>query len=251
MNGPWAKLSSKLIDTHCHLHHYSDPEISMKLTNQAGIKTHMVTVRPDEFLQWQDIRNSFQFITPCLGLFPLYVDESEEQLQQFFTLLKKTRFIGEVGLDYTADELHRTLQRKFLQKLISNCHELGDRILSVHSRRSAEDIFKIIGESFNGKVIMHWYSGSIELAQNAPDNFYFSINTAMLKSRNGKELINHLKPEQILTETDGPYIKINDQPALPSDIKNVIQSLSLKWHCSLEECLNIIQQNYDKCLKTK
>ena len=93
---------------------------------------------------------------------------------------------------------------------------------------------------------MHWYSGPSELIQTAPPNIYFSINTAMLRSRKGKEVLKALKPEQVLTETDGPYVKINSFAAHPEDIKIVIQSLSQKWSKSIEEVLNIIKDNHDK-----
>ena len=70
----------------------------------------------------------------------------------------------------------------------------------------------------------------------------------MIKSRNGKEIIKVLKPEQVLTETDGPYVLINGHPSYPWDIKNVIQTLSVRWGKPIEEVLDIISANYQRAV---
>ena len=93
---------------------------------------------------------------------------------------------------------------------------------------------------------MHWFSGDPELVKSSPDNVFYSVNTAMLRSRQGKKIIRTLSPGQVLTETDGPYVKINDTPAVPGDIRSVINALKEIWDMSLEETVDTISSNYHR-----
>ena len=245
MSGLWAKLEYKLIDTHCHVLDYQSQDFIQTL-NKQRITTHAVTTTLAEYKALYPLLESCEYIVPSLGLFPLKVKSELEHLEQFLELIPKTKLVGEIGLDYTAPEEERELQRQVLKKIINKCNEENGKVLSLHSRGSAEDVLKIIGKKFNGSAIMHWYSGPVDFIQTAAPNIFFSINTAMLRSRKGKEILKVLKPEQVLTETDGPYVKINSEPAHPQDIKIVIQSLSQKWGKSIEEILDIIYENYTK-----
>ena len=70
----------------------------------------------------------------------------------------------------------------------------------------------------------------------------------MLKSRRGKEILKALRPDQVLTETDGPYVKINNKAATPIDIRNVVNSLSSLWEKSIQETLEILETNYQRAI---
>jgi TatD DNase family protein len=64
----------------------------------------------------------------------------------------------------------------------------------------------MVGDNFPGKVILHWYSGSLrELEIALSFGFYFSVNYNMTQSANGRNIINALPKEKILLETDGPF----------------------------------------------
>jgi TatD DNase family protein len=232
--GIWQKLTCRLIDTHCHLHHYDNPEKLIASVKEQGIKVHLVTVHPSEYTECLKLTADCENIHVSLGMFPLYIDKYSEEMDFFTKVLPDCKFIGEIGLDYTVEEREREAQRLLFKEIISKCDELGGKVLSVHSRRSADDVFKIIGDDFNGTVIMHWYSGSAELVKNAPENVYFSVNPAMLKSRQGKEVLAALPRNKVLTETDGPYIKLNEKPAVPADISITVNALSTRWGCSIE-----------------
>ena len=245
MPGVWDKLLHKIVDTHCHVHHYPEPLQVAEEIQRTGMNVHCVTVKPSEFQDCQKLLQNFENIIPCLGLFPLNVKEEYKNLKYFLEELKNTPYIGEIGLDYSiSDEAELKLQREVFSTIIRECNSLGGKILSIHSRRSAEDVLKTIGQNFNGTAIMHWFSGEEKLVTNTPENVFFSINTAMLKSRQGKKVLRALRPEQVLTETDGPYVQINQKPAFPSNIINVVNALSCLWNKSIEDTMEIISKNY-------
>lgn len=247
MSGVWEKLEHKLIDTHCHILDYSDKNIFAKL-NQKKITVHGVTTTLDEFKAVKELVKNYPNIHPYLGIFPLKVRDEIDSLEEILELIETEKFIGEIGLDYTVKEDERQQQRLVLKEIINKCNNAGKKVLSLHSRGSSQDVLKFIGSDFNGSAIMHWFSGDPELVKKTPKNVFFSLNTAMIKSRNGKEIIKVLKPEQVLTETDGPYVLINGHPSYPWDIKNVIQTLSVRWGKPIEEVLDIISANYQRAV---
>jgi TatD DNase family protein len=251
MSGIWDKLTDRLIDTHCHIHHYENPQKLIEKLNAQKIRVHLVTVKPQEYAECLVLTENSPLITPCIGMFPLLVKECQDMMPLFWEHLEKTKYVGEIGLDYSVrDAAELSLQKSVFEQIVNKCHEIGGKVLSIHSRRSAEDVLSIIGNSFNGTAIMHWYSGPVDLAIAAPDNVFFSINTAMLKSRQGKLIIRNVPREKILTETDGPYVKLDNKAVEPEDIRNVVNALSVHWRCTIEEALEIVTQNYQRALKS-
>ena len=74
-------------------------------------------------------------------------------------------------------------------------------------------------------------------------DFYFSINSAMIKTRRGRKLISEIPKELILTETDFPYIN-------NSSIDKVQEYLSTTWNISKDKVDGIIDSNFKKLLNT-
>jgi Tat protein secretion system quality control protein TatD with DNase activity len=58
------------------------------------------------------------------------------------------------------------------------------------------------------------------------------------------DLIKHIPQTSILTETDGPFVKINRQPAMPSNVEIVLIWLAEKWGISLDEVAQRIDDNF-------
>lgn len=55
-------------------------------------------------------------------------------------------------------------------------------------------------------VIFHWYSGELSLVPDILDaGYYFSINEAMVSTLKGKNIIDNLPSDRMLTETDSPF----------------------------------------------
>lgn len=93
----------------------------------------------------------------------------------------------------------------------------------MHSRRAAKDVIEVIGESFRGRVILHWYQDSFrELERALERGFYFSVNEAMLfRSERSRGVVARIPYDRLLTETDG-----TDRRAVePCDIPRVLAHL--------------------------
>ena len=248
MSKVWDKLSRDIVDTHCHILDYPSPRELAQELDLKKISVHAVTTELEEFLKLKVLLKDFPTLKASLGLFPLKATQEIYQLEKYLELIPNLTYIGEIGLDFTASDEEQALQKKILLSILKECAKTNDKVLSLHSRRAGKETLELVSKHYKGPAIMHWYSGPIEDALNAPRSIYFSVNTAMIKSRSGKELLKALKPEQILTETDGPYVKTGKTPSRPEDIRVVVESLANKWGKSVEETMNLLKQNHQKVI---
>ena len=70
----------------------------------------------------------------------------------------------------------------------------------------------------------------------------------MVISKKGQAIIEHIPKENILTETDGPYLQIKGRPAQPKDISLVIEYLANLWSVSQSEVENQVESNYKEII---
>jgi TatD DNase family protein len=239
---------SGYVDAHCHIDLFPNPGAIVSEAERSGIHTIAVTNVPSVFSHTQKLCQGTTHVHAALGLHPELIRTHGKQIEQFLSLLPSTRFVGEVGLDYvTTDRDERKTQADIFGKILEGCARLGDRILTIHSRRSAADVISLVGDRFPGKTILHWFSGTTKELQKAISfGFWFSVNPAMLRSKNGRAVIAAIPRDRLLTETDGPFVEIGSRPATPVDVRDVVSGVAEIWACSGEEARRIIAQNCDR-----
>jgi TatD DNase family protein len=187
-------------------------------------------------------------VRPALGLHPELVHSHKHELEAFRAHLSQTRYVGEVGLDYsTLDQGIRSAQRYVLSTIAKWVDESGDKVLTVHSRRAASDVISILS-GLNAKVILHWFTGTKkELDRAADSGFFFSVNSAMLNSEAGRALVLQMPRQQVLTETDGPFVHDGTEPATPITVKAIVLNLGALWKASPGEVQAATLKNF-RCL---
>ena len=239
----------RFIDTHCHIDLYQDPKGTLKKAEDHGVGVIAVTNTPSVFEHTTTLTADTRHAQAALGLHPELVEERASELGLMWRLFDRTRFIGEVGLDYTdSRQAIRHRQREIFGKILERCETSANKVLTVHSRRAAADVVSAIGDRFRGTVILHWYSGSKKVLEQAIENgLYFSINSAMLKSKRGEEIIRVIPQDRVLTETDGPFVSIGRSPASPLNIPEVITMLSRLWKGDEDTTIKIVMDNYVRC----
>jgi TatD DNase family protein len=240
----------RLVDTHCHLDLYPDYQTVLEEIEYQGIRTIAVTNTPSVFRQSANLTRRSWFVETALGLHPELAACRETELALFDELLPMTRFVGEIGLDYsTSDSCNQAAQRRVFRILLDRCALASDKILTVHSRRAEVDVLSMIGEKYPGTVILHWFSGSLKILEQAVScGYYFSVNTAMAKSITGQRVISNLPRDRVLTETDGPFVQVGRRPARPRDIGSVINSLAQIWDLDSLSTAQIVQDNFNRIL---
>jgi TatD DNase family protein len=240
------KTGLELVDAHCHIDLFPDAKPIVEETEHRKIHTIAVTNAPSVFFHTRDLCRGRNYVHAAVGLHPELAVLHGHELDQMWGHLDETRFVGEVGLDYTTTDAGvRQQQRDVFSAILMRCAERGGKIITVHSRRSATDALATIGRGFPGTIIMHWFSGTTrELEHAAMAGCWFSVNPAMVSSRSGQTLISAMPRDRLITETDGPFLKNGGRGAQPKDVITAIRGLSSLWRSSEQETANIVIENF-------
>jgi TatD DNase family protein len=223
-----VRSQSPLVDAHCHLDLFDDPRAVARRAEESGIYTVAVTNSPAAYRDAVALLGELPMVRVALGLHPKELSGPAEKLREFRGLLASTRYVGEIGLDYVfREQTSRASQRRIFEKVVEECDQAGGKVLSVHSLRAARDVVDVIGESFRGTVILHWYQDSFrDLERAVGRGFYFSVNEAMFRNEHSRRIVARIPSDRLLTETDGPFVLVNDRPTEPGDIPHVLAQLS-------------------------
>ncbi len=219
------------VDFHCHLDLYPDPASAIAQAEAAGVKTLTVTTTPRAWSGNLKFIGQARYIRPALGLHPQVVAERADEIVLWENLLPEARFVGEVGLD-AGPRFYSSfrLQKEIFERILRGCASAGGKVLTVHSVRAAKvvlDMIEIHLPRDRGSVVMHWFTGSRpELRRAVEMGCYFSVNTAMAASENGRKLIAEIPSERLLTETDGPFTQSKEGAAHPKDVRDLLPQLA-------------------------
>jgi len=236
-------------DTHMHLDLYKNRDEIIKHIEKEKSYTIAMTNLPILFEKYINLYNNLKYIKFALGFHPELVCEYQNQLPIFLKNLNRTRYIGEIGLDYTVkDEMNKSVQREVFTKIINECSNFGDKILSVHSRKAVKDVIELIG-NFNGKVILHWFTGSSkELQKSIENGYYFSVNHQMIKNKSGQKLISEMPLERILVESDAPFTLNLKEVYSTSFMDIIIRYLSIQRKISENKISVQLKNNFKDIL---
>ena len=239
-----------MIDAHCHIDQFKKPLEIAQRAELEKITTIGVTSLPEHFeLGYQHLKN-FKDVKLALGYHPMLAGKEKFNEPLFKTLSKKTPYIGEIGLDFSKkNPSNRELQIDILKKIFRIISD-QPRFISLHSRKAEKSLFDILIHHKIKKAIFHWYSGPLNLIDNILSaGYFFSINPAMIHSKNGQKIIERIPADRILTETDGPYVMAKGKPAEPKDVRFVLEHLKIIWNKSFEEIDQTIQENFNKIIR--
>jgi TatD DNase family protein len=244
-------VSGAMVDAHCHIDLYSNPQEIVTAAEAGKVYTIAVTNAPSVFHYTAALSANCRYVSAAAGLHPQLVHSHAGELEQLWPLLDRTRYVGEVGLDYqTPIHAERQAQRHVLSKILERCAAYGNKVITLHSRRAAADVIAAVGENYLGSVLLHWFSGTTsELERAIQCGMYFSVNTAMVGSRGGQKLIQGMPIDRIVTETDGPFVKVSQEAARPSDVSVVVYRLAQTWGLSVEEARDRIINNFRRLVE--
>jgi TatD DNase family protein len=234
-----------MLDSHCHLDRYQDAQAVAAEAARRGVFTIAVTNLPSHFRAGVPHMRRFAKVRLALGLHPLAAAEHAREMSDFEALLSTTSFVGEVGLDYSkegsATKARQLESFRHVARLVSQ----SPKVVSLHSRGAEADLLRVLAEFRVKRAIFHWYSGSLEtLGDILAAGHLLSVNPAMARSKKGREIIAHVPRTQILSETDGPHVRVGSVPARPWDAALVEQHLAKAWHCPADEARAQLWSNF-------
>ena len=232
-----------LYDTHFHLDLQQSKDIALAEINRNRIYTIAVTNLPPLYEKLSKEINT-KYVRVALGFHPELIGQFQKYIPDMWRLLPDAKYIGEVGIDSKVGKDTKNIQISFFEELIQRCSEIGNKIISIHSRASASDVISIIGNNFNGKIILHWYSGTKQNQEQAIQNgFYFSVNHAMLNSESGRKVITNIPDDKILIETDSPFVSLGSN-SYTELIKKTIEEIAQIKGFTTEVMENLFWNNF-------
>lgn len=238
----------KLVDFHCHLDLYPDFEELVEESERLGIFTLAVTTTPRSWARNRKLASPTKHVRAALGLHPQLVAEHWREIDLWESLLGETRYVGEVGLD-AGPRYYASMDRQteIFRRILRRCAEAENKILSIHSVRTAGKVLDLIEEEVprgRAKFVFHWFTGSTSEARRAAKlGCYFSINSQMLSNDRGRALVASMPIDRILTETDGPFTSQGASPARPRDVGVTLRLLGSATGLPEGRCADIIIEN--------
>lgn len=248
--------SKGLVDFHCHLDLYPDHRAAVREAEAAGVFTLAVTTTPRAWPRNHEFAQATRHVRAALGLHPQLVGEHASELALWDTYLAEARYIGEVGLD-AGPRFYKSfdLQKKVFEHILRRCAEVGNKVISVHSVRTAKAVLDHI-EAYlplgQGKIVLHWFTGTKAEAKRAIEmGCYFSVNAEMFNSERHLSMVSVLPLERLLTETDGPFTQTGGHPSKPSDVMIAVEALGRLHGLSSLEVIANIKANLRRLLEFK
>ncbi|VEU74756.1 TatD DNase family protein [Mycoplasmopsis citelli] len=217
-----AKKKNNFIDAHNHLTNRFYPDwVIDEIINQA--KTHNIEFmivnggHRDENHKVVELAKKNAIVKAAVGIHPEDLKQIED-VKLILPLLKKDIVaIGEIGLDYFYDDgPDHKLQRQAFEKQIILAQEHNLPIV-VHIR-DKEDVWNAYQDAYNimkkykVKSMLHTFAGNLEWTKKFQElNCYFSFSGVVTygSASQTREVIEYLPLNQILTETDSPYLRVH------------------------------------------
>ena len=234
-----------MIDTHCHIDCCEDVEDIINsfdgiiITSGYDDKSNLKVI---------DLVNKYPNVYGTLGIHPEEVD-NDYNLDIVINNLDNPKIvgIGEIGLDYhyTKDNIDKQKELFIKQLDIANTYNLP---IVVHSRDAIEDTYNIL-KNYNLKGSIHCFSSSLEMARKFIDFGYKIGVGGVITFKNGeklREVVVEISINDILTETDSPYLSpepFRGKENNPSNVYYVVKEIASIKGISSEEVENITMKS--------
>ncbi len=241
-----------IFDSHIHL---SDPEFEkdmsliIKSMEKLHIKACCVSMDNSNSIQTLNLATKSELILPFIGIHPEKFKDNLEDMTRLVEQNKdKISGIGEIGLDktYVESDEEYSAQKQVFETLLSLA-EKHKKPVSIHSRKTLDDIFEIISSYSLSGVLLHWFDGNKKQLQKAMDmKFFVSYGPVMLYATDKQILLSKTDQDKILVETDGPvrFSKcFGFKPAQVTFIPSVVFCASKVLRKSYNEFSTILEKN--------
>ena len=134
----------KLIDTHFHLDFYRDHKFWYDRINELEQYTLCVTNSPEIYHSCKRLYPETKYVKFALGYNPQVSANTPFNKRLFLSQLGSTKYIGEVGLDYSAKNINsKAIQIEAFDFICQNAAS-HNKILSVHSRMAEKETLDIL-----------------------------------------------------------------------------------------------------------
>jgi TatD DNase family protein len=251
----------KLIDSHAHIdfpQFAEDREAMLERARAAGVDTLLAIGTgpgPEKLDAAIPYAEAHEWIYATVGIHPHEAKEvTPKHLEELERLAKHPKVIawGEIGLDYFYDHSPREAQARVFCEQMKLARATNLPIV-IHCRDAWPDCLQIIEEEWESSGlggVLHCFTGSLEEAKRGIEMGFlisFAGNSTYPKAQNLREVMKALPLENILIETDSPYLapqphrgKRNE----PAYVAEVAKTLASVRDLSPEEAATRTAENF-------
>jgi len=257
-----------IVDVHTHVNLFpynKDREEVIKRAVEAGIKMICVGIDAETSKSAVVLAEKYpKDIWATVGCHPHCAGEKGKFNTEIFRKLAehpKVVAMGECGFDYFRNLSGKKDQENVFAEQIKLAGELK-KPLMIHCRPSKgaddayEDALNLISNfEFPSPKISHFYAGSLAMAKKLLNQgFYFTFGGVITFSRSYNEIIKFLPIENIMLETDAPYVapepyrgKRNEPVYIVEVLKKMAEIKNLEY----DKILEITTQNAERIFNIK
>jgi TatD DNase family protein len=246
-----------LFDAHVHL---TDGEYSGYIQHVIASLRAMKIVACSVTIDIETTAKSFQLfdsardvVRQFVGIHPEAAarEDLDKFKEMFKSNLKSVDGVGEIGLDGTYDVPYDRQKQIFNTML--GLAESEKKPVSIHSRKTLDDVLEILSSYKIKSVLLHWFAGSKkQLAKSMDMGLYTSYGPALVYSEDKKVLLKNTDKNRILVETDGPvrYSRcFENLPAVSSAfLVSVVSSAAYTLGMPYDETAQLLKQNSEAYL---
>ena len=250
-----------IIDSHCHLNHLKnelilDEVVSSAKDNNVNVILNIST-KKSEFEEIIEISQIYEQVYFSLGIHPHEAHEMCNEIAEFIYNNKKNKKligIGETGLDFFYNHSQKHIQIASFEHQIEIAQDLSIPII-IHMRDAENETLEAIrrkSKEKNFTGVIHCFTGSKKFADEIIElGFYISASGIITfkKSEELRNIFSNVPDDNLLVETDSPYLspepkrgKINQ----PSNIIHTVSKLAEIRNSSIKHIANITNNNFRK-----
>jgi len=246
-----------LYDAHIHLsdtEYEHDIPLILNHMKKLRVKACCVSMDHTSSKKTLELGKKSDFILPFIGMHP---EKAQDDTESIFKLIvennEKISGVGEIGLDHTytnSDEEFQKQEEVFKTQL-SYAEKFGKPV-SIHSRKTLDQILEILPSYKIPSVLLHWFDGSKKQLQQAMDlDCYVSFGPVTVYSKDKQVLLSKANKDKILVETDGPvrFSRCFENKTAQIDfIPSIVFCASKVLHVNYDELCDVIEQNSKRFL---
>lgn len=259
-----------LFDVHAHLTH---EELLPQLTDvlaraeAAGLSSIVCNgLNPSDNQLVAELAAKHPIIKPAFGLYPVDAvlaqmrrdgDEYPGQREQWETAeaiewvgqhVDEAFAVGEIGLDgYWVKEPYWDAQEDAFRKLVAIAMD-ADKAIIIHTRKRERRALEVLVEMGAKKVNWHCFGGKVKLARQIAEHGHcLSIPANARRSESFTRMIETLPREQLLLETDCPYL--GPEKGVPNEPANVALTLEYfaeLWGENVDAVQARLEENFER-----
>ena len=250
-----------LIDVHCHIDKLIEEGVSVENCIKNALKNDVKLMvvngtNPNQNAIILELAKKHREIKVALGIYPLdALKLSQDEIDKEIELIIKNKdfivAIGEVGLDLKEEELHKTLdkQKANLTKFVNLAISLKKPVI-IHSRKAELHTIELLEQLNAKKVIMHCFSGGMELVKRIAGNGWFlSIPSSVKYNEHFQKIVEIVSLENLFCETDSPYLHPNkEKDNEPANVIDGYKKIAEIKCLSLKEIADKVWENWERLI---